>query len=83
MIPRSVDKIFEHIEELKAKGWHYKCKMTYSEIYNEKMCDLLTKPGTYHNRVFLKIHQAQRKVYVKRLTEFEVNSSTDVYPLSS
>merc|ERR1712003_299248 len=43
MIPRSVEKIFEHQMRLKEKGWQYECKATYLEIYNEKIRDLLVK----------------------------------------
>eukprot|EP01084_Bolivina_argentea_P249583 417885_1 len=36
MIPRAVEKIFEHKRKLQEKHWAYKCVATYLEIYNEK-----------------------------------------------
>jgi len=45
MIPRSVEKIFEHKDTLKAKGWDYQCKASYLEIYNETIRDLLRQPS--------------------------------------
>merc|ERR1712187_993088 len=47
MIPRSVEKIFEHQERLKEKGWQYQCRATYLEIYNEKIRDLLVKKSEH------------------------------------
>jgi len=46
MIPRSVEKIFEHKDTLKAKGWDYQCKASYLEIYNEQIRDLLRQPAS-------------------------------------
>jgi len=45
MIPRSVEKIFEHKDSLRAKGWDYQCKASYLEIYNEQIRDLLRQPS--------------------------------------
>jgi len=45
MIPRSVEKIFEHKTALTAKGWDYQCKASYLEIYNEQIRDLLRQPA--------------------------------------
>ena len=41
MIPRAVEQIFSHAQNLKSKGWRYECKATFLEIYNEKIRDLL------------------------------------------
>ncbi|KAJ3254975.1 kinesin-like nuclear fusion protein [Boothiomyces macroporosus] len=43
MIPRAVQQIFTHAEELKEKGWEYTMEAQYLEIYNETIRDLLTK----------------------------------------
>ena len=89
MIPRSVEKIFEHQERLKEKGWQYQCKATYLEIYNEKIRDLLVKRN--ENEIeYLELHQKKCnnggqkqkiEVYVEGLTEVQVSSSQNVYPL--
>eukprot|EP00484_Ammonia_sp_Unknown_P001532 CAMPEP_0197021846 /NCGR_PEP_ID=MMETSP1384-20130603/2733_1 /TAXON_ID=29189 /ORGANISM="Ammonia sp." /LENGTH=864 /DNA_ID=CAMNT_0042449759 /DNA_START=40 /DNA_END=2634 /DNA_ORIENTATION=- len=106
MIPRSVEKIFEHQRKLKEKGWNYQCKATYLEIYNEHIRDLLVRrssnSGNDENIEYLEIHQkkvesnnnnngsnggksttAKTEVYVEGLTEVEVRSALDVYPLLS
>lgn len=52
MIPRSVEKIFEHKERLKGKGWDYQCKASYLEIYNEQIRDLLKQPSGSNGNSF-------------------------------
>lgn len=90
MIPRSVEKIFKHIQRLKQQRWTYQCKVTYFEIYNDKIRDLLSTQGKNNSEKYLEIHQKKIKtsnsnckkiVYVEGLTEIEVNSSFDVYSL--
>lgn len=41
MIPRSVDLIFKRKEEMQKMGWSYKIKVSFLEIYNEIIRDLL------------------------------------------
>ncbi len=90
MIPCSVEQIFYSQEKLIEKGWIYKCSATYLEIYNEKIRDLLIKNNSNNNKNNLEIHQrkignnnGKIQVYVDGLTEINVNSPNDVYPLLS
>lgn len=41
MIPRAIEKIFDHGEKMKSLGWTYKFKVCMIEIYREKVYDLL------------------------------------------
>lgn len=43
MIPRALRLIFEHIEKLADTGWNYNLSVSYVEIYNEVVRDLLGK----------------------------------------
>ncbi|RCK54469.1 Kinesin-like protein 2 [Candida viswanathii] len=45
MIPMSLMKIFNDIEDLKEKGWYYSIQGRFIEIYNESIIDLLN-PAT-------------------------------------
>ena len=41
MIPRAVEQIFQTAKLLESKGWSYEMEVTYLEIYNENIRDLL------------------------------------------
>ncbi|CAG9855333.1 unnamed protein product [Phyllotreta striolata] len=42
MIPRTVNLIFDSIENLKCSNWTYEVRVSFLEIYNETVRDLLT-----------------------------------------
>lgn len=49
LIPRSVEQILATTRQMRRQGWQYTLEATFLEIYNEKVCDLLTslaKPAT-------------------------------------
>lgn len=41
IIPRSIDKILDECDRLRAEGWTYTTKVSFMEIYNETIRDLL------------------------------------------
>ncbi|KAG5873436.1 hypothetical protein JTB14_031053 [Gonioctena quinquepunctata] len=41
MIPRAIETIFESIDKLARSGWVYEVKVSFMEIYNEAVRDLL------------------------------------------
>lgn len=74
MIPRIVDSIFQMILDSSA-DIEYTVKVSYMEIYMERIRDLLNPTN-----VNLHIHEDKaRGVYVKGLTEEYVSSSEEVY----
>lgn len=74
MIPRIVDHIFEMILNSSA-DIEYTVKVSYMEIYMERIRDLLNPKNNN-----LPIHEEKaRGVYVKGLTEEYVSSSDEVY----
>ena len=48
IIPRAVEKVLEHAERLKKKGYEYVMEASYVEIYNEQIRVLL-QPGADHD----------------------------------
>ena len=45
LLPRTVSMIFDRIKDLEKVGWKCSVKVCFSEIYNEKMKDLLSDNG--------------------------------------
>jgi kinesin family protein C1 len=43
IIPRSMLMIWDHAQNLKSKGWDYEMTVSFLEIYNESINDLLAK----------------------------------------
>uniref|UniRef100_A0A1B0BDT2 Kinesin motor domain-containing protein n=1 Tax=Glossina palpalis gambiensis TaxID=67801 RepID=A0A1B0BDT2_9MUSC len=76
IIPRAVNEIFNRI---RSKGIEYEflVKVTYYEIYMEKIHDLLDA-----GKVNLQIHEDRnRKPYIKDITERCVSSPQDVFDI--
>lgn len=76
--PRLVEKIFESIKNSNS-NIEFHVKVSYMEIYQEKIRDLLN-----HSEDNLQIHEEKnRGVYVKGLTEINVASVSDVFEAMS
>ena len=56
IIPRAVEKVVEASKINEVKGWSYKMKASYVEIYNETIRDLLA-PGAGHSEAHKIIHE--------------------------
>jgi kinesin family protein C1 len=56
IIPRAVEKVVEASKVNEVKGWSYKMKASYVEIYNETIRDLLA-PGAGHSEAHKIIHE--------------------------
>ncbi|KAH7138888.1 P-loop containing nucleoside triphosphate hydrolase protein [Dendryphion nanum] len=77
LIPRTCEELFERIQNDPAPNTSYHVHVTYFEVYNEHVRDLLV-PRT-NPPIYLKIRESQKDgVYVQGLTEAEVKSYTDV-----
>ena len=76
IIPRMVGGIFEKIEWA-AEDIEFSVKVSFIEIYNEKIRDLLNP-----EKVNLKIHEHKDKgVYVREMTETYVGQEDEVFQI--
>ncbi|XP_053669423.1 protein claret segregational [Anopheles marshallii] len=82
VIPRTVDLIFNAVNDYKRFGWEYEIRVTFLEIYNEILYDLLDTSGTTKD---LEIRMANAKnkteVYVSNIIEETVESPGRLHQL--
>lgn len=67
MIPRAVEQIFTTAEGLKDKGWCYEMEVTYLEIYNETLRDLLCSASKQEDKYEIK-HDAKGNTTITNMT---------------
>lgn len=77
IIPRSMDMIFNSMEDLKRMGWQLTIKATFLEIYNEIIYDLLDSSKEQESHDIKMVNSKGNDVYVSNLREEEVKSSHD------
>ncbi|KAK9780350.1 putative Kinesin motor domain-containing protein [Seiridium cardinale] len=63
IIPSAMKMIYEQAEALKDAGWTYQMWGSFTEVYNEKLYDLLGEDGS-RNEVELRQDPAAKKFYV-------------------
>lgn len=82
VIPRTVDLIFNAVEDYKRLGWEYEIRVNFLEIYNEILYDLLDSSGTTKE---LEIRMANAKnktdVYVSNIIEEAVKTKNHLRQL--
>ncbi|XP_037956143.1 protein claret segregational-like [Teleopsis dalmanni] len=74
VIPRTVDLLFESIKNYKRLGWKYEIKVTFLEIYNEVLYDLLS-----NEQKEMEIRMATNNkydIYVSNITEETVTTAS-------
>ncbi|KAF1996788.1 kinesin-domain-containing protein, partial [Amniculicola lignicola CBS 123094] len=77
LIPRTCEELFERIQHESSPNTTYHVHVSYFEVYNEHVRDLL-QPRTVPP-IYLKIRESQTDgVYVQNLTESEVKNYADV-----
>jgi hypothetical protein len=77
LIPRTCEELFERIREEPTPNTTYHVQVSYFEVYNEHVRDLLV-PRTVPP-IYLKIRESPKDgVYVQGLVETEVKSYADV-----
>lgn len=80
MIPRSVEQVFASAEHLRQDGWKYELQVSFLEIYNEKIRDLLTNSKDQEVKHELKmVSPNSPEVMVTNLTYVKVNSPQQVH----
>ncbi|KAK8812183.1 hypothetical protein WA158_007417 [Blastocystis sp. Blastoise] len=81
IIPRAIDKILDEIQKLCVSGWKYDIEVSYVEIYQEKLNDLLNNNG---NNEKLDIYLDKNDhPYVPALTRLAVNSKEQISSIMS
>ncbi|KAG1663180.1 Carboxy-terminal kinesin 2 [Nymphon striatum] len=80
MIPRAVQQIFQTAQSLKPKGWEYSIQISYLEIYNETIRDLLSASNELKHEIKMR-NGKKNDVYVTNLTSETVDKVTQVYKL--
>uniref|UniRef100_A0A182RSQ1 Kinesin motor domain-containing protein n=1 Tax=Anopheles funestus TaxID=62324 RepID=A0A182RSQ1_ANOFN len=77
IIPRAVNHLFD---ELRMTELEFSMRISYLELYNEELCDLLSTDDTVKIRIFDDV-QKKGSVIVQGLEEIPVHSKDDVYKL--
>lgn len=73
IIPRTVDLLFDCVENYKRQGWVYEIKVTFLEIYNEILYDLLSnEPKEMEIRMVSA--KTPTEIYVSNITEETVTN---------
>jgi len=72
IIPRSVEQIFKATQDLAKLGWHFELEVSFQEIYNEKLIDLLCKDNKITQNTGLHAYQPTQKA---------VNSPEELFEL--
>lgn len=77
IIPRSMEEIFKFIQMQSSKNTTFMVRVSYLQIYNEIISDLLKV-----ERTSLQIREDKKKgVFVEGLSEWAVRSPNEVYAL--
>ena len=77
MIPRSVEEVFEFIQSADSSDHKFLVRVSYVQIYNEVISDLLKS-----DRVALQIREEKKKgVFVEGLSEWAVRSPEEIFVL--
>eukprot|EP00466_Bigelowiella_natans_P015931 jgi/Bigna1/34079/e_gw1.4.233.1 len=81
MIPRSIEKVLEQASRLKQQGWQYVLRVSFLEIYNETIRDLLGNNNNNNSKgqkaggLEIKLSKSRDNVEVVGLTKVEVRQA--------
>lgn len=75
VIPRTVNLLFDSIEDYKLMGWEYKITASFLEIYNEVFYDMLNNDTPKNIEIRMVNAKSQTDIYVSNLIEEEVDSA--------
>lgn len=77
IIPRALSHMFE---ELRSMDVEFTMRISYLELYNEELCDLLSSSDVTQIRIFEDPNK-KGSIIVQGLEEIPVHSTSDVYKL--
>ncbi|KAK3082004.1 hypothetical protein LTS18_008719 [Coniosporium uncinatum] len=79
IIPRTCEDLFERIEHSPDQNTTYNVHVSYFEVYNEHVRDLLVPKTANNSSYYLKIRESQTDgVYVQGLTDAPVKNYQDI-----
>ncbi|KAK2140452.1 hypothetical protein LSH36_1348g00016, partial [Paralvinella palmiformis] len=81
MIPRAVNQVFASSENLKDKGWQYEMEVSFLEIYNETIRDLIGNGQDDVKHEIKMTSASSMEVTVTNLTSVKVSKRAQVYKL--
>ena len=83
LIPRSVERLFEAVTELKETGWEHTLEVSFIEIYNEKVNDMLVeKPAGAAAPASLAVRvHPQHGPYVEGVSRETITEPDDIFRL--
>ncbi|XP_061389246.1 protein claret segregational [Musca vetustissima] len=73
VIPRTVDLLFDSIKNYRHLGWEYEIKVTFLEIYNEVLYDLLS--NEQKDMEIRMVKNSKNDIYVSNITQETVESA--------
>jgi len=76
IIPRAIEQVGRYKETLEAQGWSYAMEVTFVELYNEQIRDLL-RPSDSKAAVSLDLRTLGREVVVQDVTRLAVDPRDD------
>ena len=81
VIPRSVHDIFNSLENSPEKD--YSVKVSFLELYNEELSDLLSNEGKEELKIFEDVSGGKKnaQLVVQGLEELDVTSAVEVFEL--
>lgn len=79
VIPRSIRQIFDHLDKMRAES---SVRVSFLEVYNEELTDLLVVDDGGESRQKLKILDDKNGVVVHGLETFIVKNAADIYQVS-
>lgn len=80
IIPNTVELLFSTAEKYKLLGWSYNISVTFLEIYNEVLYDLLTNEQK-EMEIRMVNPKTPHEIYVSHLSEFTVENAFDLREL--
>ena len=77
IIPRSIEKVLEECERLISQSWIYTTRVSFLEIYNETIKDLLVEKEDIDKKLEIK-KDSKGGVHVPQLTMVDVKAMDEV-----
>lgn len=80
IIPRTIDLIFDCFKQNKNLGWEYTVKVSFLEIYNEVLFDLLSN-DIKDMEIKMVSAKNRMEIFVSNLTEVDVTCGSELHDL--